>query len=105
MSVCGRIDSYSAWGAFRGYCLRVNAAGSWTLLAGAGSLAAGTISGFDPLLWHALGVRFVGQAVSATVDGVVVWAGTSALFAAGLAAIGSGWHLADFRDFSVVGTS
>lgn len=99
--MCGRIDTYSAWGTFRGYCLRVDAAGSWVVLGGVVSLASGSIPSFQPAAWHGLSLAFTGHALLASVDGAPVWTGASALFRGGLAALGSGWHAADFRAFSV----
>ena len=53
--------------------------------------------------WHTLKLELVGKQVTGTVDGVVVGtvADTNATYTHGMVAIGSGWHLAYFDNFTV----
>ena len=53
--------------------------------------------------WHTLKLELVGKQVTGTVDGVVVGtvADTNVTYTLGMVAIGSGWHLAYFSNFTV----
>ena len=48
-----------------------------------------------------LSVTMVGSKITASVDGKVVAAVTDTTHLHGMAAVGSGWHLAYFDDFSL----
>jgi len=109
--LCGRIQAYNGMQAVNppgGYCLALNAAGAWTLTAGAGAaavrLAAGNVSaaggGFDSRWPSRLGLSMHGSKVAATINGSAVATTVDNTAAFGLAALGSGYHAAVFDDFA-----
>ena len=57
--------------------------------------------------WLRLSISFVSSTVSASINGtqVVSFTDENRTFTEGLAAIGSGWHLAAFDDFEAVEAS
>eukprot|EP00729_Bicosta_minor_P001071 gene1071-29945_t len=97
-----------------GYCLIVDGNGSWDqpFLLASGKLQA-VVSPADAAAaaaatpytgtWHTLKLELVGKQVTGTVDGVVVGtvADTKVTYTHGMVAIGSGWHLAYFSNFTV----
>jgi hypothetical protein len=105
--VCGRIttfDGFSADDAIGGYCLSVLASGAWALTAGAVTLASGPAPPgppFNPETPHRLLLAMAGPIVTAAVDGVELASVSDTTFASGNAALGSGWHAAAFRNFSI----
>lgn len=72
---------------------------------GAATAAAAAAAAATPYIgtWHTLKLELVGKQVTGTVDGVVVGtvADTHATYTHGMVAIGSGWHLAYFDNFTV----
>lgn len=105
--VCGRIttfDGFTANDAIGGYCLSVSDKGTWELTAGAVTLASGAlppVPPFDPETPHRLALAMAGPVVAAAIDGAELASVVDATFATGNAAVGSGWHTAAFRNFSV----
>jgi hypothetical protein len=94
-----------------GYTLRValstnaTVGGAWALQFAGASLAQGMTS--SPVLagqFHTAAVSAKGDAVTASWDGVVLASVTATNSGYGMAAIGSGWHVAWFDNFDVVGT-
>jgi len=125
--VCGRISTFSNHGSpVAGYCLIVDGNRSWFLSNGgkaygtrdqpyvlaSGKLPPAAAATTSPATaeatpyigtWHTLKLELVGTQVTGTVDGKIVWTGadTKATFTHGMVAIGSGWHLAYFDNFTV----
>jgi hypothetical protein len=98
-----------------GYCLIVDSNNSWFLSNGGKSygtrdmpyvLASGSL-GEEAVVaggrWHTLQLDLVGTKVTGTVDGKVVGQvnDRNATFTYGMVAIGSGWHVAYFDNFTV----
>ena len=52
-------------------------------------------------MWHTLSLEVAGDSITASVDGKKVASVTDAKFQHGMVAVGSGWHLAYFDDFSI----
>ena len=104
--ICARVTAYNTFDGqapVPGYCLQLRRDGSWVVLAGAASLANGTLApGFDATQPTALELTAQGDTVSVKVAGQVLgaWPGGGA-FTAGMVAIGSGVHAAIFDDFLV----
>lgn len=104
--LCTRVTGYSGFkgpGPVPGYCLVVDGGGDWVLLAGSPTpLANGTLPApFSPAQPHALALSTNGTAVTATVNGTTLASVSSTAFAAGMVALGSGYHPAAFDDFLV----
>jgi hypothetical protein len=106
--LCARVTAYSGFNGpvpVPGYCLHVDGTGAWQLRAGAATplLANGTLPGspFDPAAPHVLSLTTLGDAVTAAVNGTVIARATSSAYAGGMVAFGSGYHPAQFDDFSV----
>jgi len=104
--LCVRLANYKTFGttnAPAGYCLRVDDAGAFSVEAGAAVLGKGTLPAFNATAGAMFALSARGSFISASVGGSLVWNGTSAEFATGQVAIGSGYHHAEFSAFSVVG--
>jgi hypothetical protein len=116
VQACARVTNFTGLrnGPPPGVCLLLNATGAWALREGEATLGAGALPApFAPAAPHALVLSLVGARVAAWVlDGAPpapgalpnappLVVGTSAQFAAGLAALGSGYHTARFDNFSV----
>ena len=94
-----------------GYCLQLDANGTWALTAAETTLASGAVGAavggrvgrdsFDPSVAHRLEVAAAGSAISASVDGVTLAEVADTRFAGGSAAIGGGWHPLFFDDLAV----
>ena len=118
ISVCCRHDKmFSEWTPLLGgYCFRVNAT-AWDMIArnrtlGFGFegqsqappivLAAGKLpAAFVGQDWHELSIECVDSTITASLDAKQLAVANDSTYAAGLAAIGSGWHPALFRKVSV----
>ena len=106
IKVCSRVTGYSGFkgpGPVPGYCLVVYGGGDWELLAGGPTpLANGTLPApFSSAQPHALALATNGTAVTASVNGATLASVSSTAFAAGMVALGSGYHPAAFDDFAV----
>ncbi len=106
--LCSRIPSYSGFqpNPVPGLCVTYNATGSWQVLAGTTVLGSGSLPSagpsFDPSEPRKLTLTATGTTATAVIDSIAL--GTfdvPASYAAGLVAIGSGYHVAYFDDFSV----
>ena len=92
-------------GNYNGYTLKLQDSGIWEVLTnqktalGNGTLGGG--GGFNSTQPHTLTLGVVGQAITAKVDGAVIWSGNDGSYSAGQVAIGSGYHFAAFDNFSV----
>ena len=82
------------------YWLKVDTDGRWELKAYTKTLAAGTVS-FAADRWHTFALKFVGQKIAASIDGVEVKVIEDATFSRGMAGVGSGWNHALFDNFAV----
>ena len=119
--VCARISVFSPHGAPpQGYCLIVGGDGKWFLTAGGrrgpgwseliAVVASGTLPGAAALYtgrWHRLQLDVIGNTLTGTVDGKVagVYTDEQSRFTHGMVAIGSGWHVAYFDNFTVNATT
>jgi hypothetical protein len=56
------------------------------------------------LVWYRLSLSFAGTKVTVSVNGTNITSLSDKTYSHGLAAIGSGWHLASFDDFAVRAT-
>jgi hypothetical protein len=123
--VCARISSFKPDGTPpQGYCLIVDNNHTWYLANGGSKgpigrdiptvLAHGQLSPADDAdttaaaaaaaaagKWYTLSLTVEGDSIKASVDGRVVSQVTDTKFKHGMVAIGSGWHLAYFDDFSI----
>jgi hypothetical protein len=109
--VCARVSAYTGFrnGPPPGLCLGVNASGAWLVRAGGAALGSGQLPGggsggggaFDPALPRALVLRAAGTRVQAWVGGALLLTADSSAYAAGLVALGSGYHSARFYNFSM----
>ena len=116
---CARITDYSGLrnGPPNGYCLAVNATGSWfaragSVVIGTGPLPSSSGSPFDPSSPHTLVLSLVGAnllgwvldgpAVAVLPDLPPLLNVTTGAFAAGLVGLGCGYHEAAFNNFTVV---
>lgn len=105
VSACAFINDITAYTG--GICLQVSASGNFSLTSGGSAgkvLASGpTPRGTSVLNWTFLELAWAGSGrVHASIDGTVVAtteAGTSS--GTGFASVGSGWHIAEFDDFSL----
>jgi hypothetical protein len=109
--VMGRIDTADVFqdGNARwpsGYVLRLKPDGAWELLSSTFkkpvvTLATGSAK-IDKAQWHHLELRFHGQQVNATLDGVVLAAVGDASHAHGMFAIGTEWDHIQFDNLQVM---
>ena len=110
VTLMGRIDTADVfqdgkarWPA--GYVLGVRQNGQWELnstkyKAPAVRLASGQVT-FAPKAWHHLELDFRGDRIQATIDGVAVAKVNDSSHTHGMAAMGSGWNVAEFDNFEV----
>ena len=119
--VCARILVFSPHGApSQGYCLIVGRDGKCFLTAGGRRgpgwselitvVASSTLPGAAALYtgrWHRLQLDVIGNTLTGTVDGKVagVYTDEQSRFTHGMVAIGSGWHVAYFDNFTVNATT
>jgi hypothetical protein len=110
VQLCGRVTGYSGFTrqTVPGYCMRVNADGSWAITAGPklGVVASGALApggGWSPSAPTKYALALNGNLVTALVGGVPVGSYTDddLTYAVGLVALGSGYHYAVFDSFSV----
>lgn len=93
---------------YNGYQFDLRGDGSWRLARNsfdgpARVLASGRVAGIGPGRWHAIALRLSGRRLTASVDGHVVAAVTSAAYRSGLAGIESSYAPVQFTDLSVRG--
>ena len=116
--VCGRISAFKPDGTPpQGYCLIVDGNSSWFLAAGGkkgangrdapivlatGKLPSRSLKGKEGA-WRTLTLEMKGSTITPMVDGAALGAtvDTEGRFEHGMAAVGSGWHLAYFDDFAL----
>ena len=90
-----------------GYFLLVRQNRTWALRAGATTLAEGRLprlaggSATRTAAWHELKIGAVGDSIKGWVDGQLLADVTDTSFARGWAGVGSGFHLAQFANFSL----
>lgn len=104
-----RINTYIRNGApSNGYALYVfasanaTAAGTWSLQFGGNVLKSGsTPSPILPGVFHTLAVQAAGSRITAFLDNVTLATLTDTSSSYGMAAVGSGWHVAYFKNFAV----
>ena len=105
VQVCGRIATYNGFNAATtpGYCFSVNAAGVWTLASNSAPIVSGnaTQQPFVPAQPHRLQLSMAGPVIEASLDGAVVASVVDTAYTVGNAALGSGWHVAAFSNFTV----
>lgn len=109
VGLVGRIDatSYSWKGAGwpGGYAFEIDQDGRWEIQLSGGKgggtkLAEGKAS-FALGKWHRVAMRFEGSAIQASIDGSTVVSVKDDKRKAGMAAIGCGWHKAQFDNFRI----
>lgn len=109
VALLGRIDktSYSWKGAEwpGAYTFVVDQDGRWLIEnsggEGAGTRLASGSAAFPAGRWHRLALRFKGANIDAYIDGAVVGRAKDGKRRAGLAAIGCGWHQAQFDNLRI----
>ena len=102
--VCGRMGAYDGFNPATtpAYCTAVYAKGTWALLANSRAVVSGNVTGaFDPTQPHKIGVSMAGDVIEAYLDGELLASVTDDTYAVGNAAVGAGWHPAQFLDFEV----
>jgi galactosylceramidase len=97
------VQAYAdTWYDFGYYLVASDSKNEWALLAGQRTLARGALaSGRHPGTWHALRLAARATRITAWVDGALVANLSDATFARGWAAVGSGFHTAEFANFSL----
>jgi galactosylceramidase len=85
----------------RGYRLVLSKNGSWQLLADAGSLRSGTVSGFDGSAWHSVKLSLSGSAIAVSLDGKPLVSLTDATRGSGMAGFASSYDPNMFDDLIV----
>ncbi|HMD85390.1 MAG TPA: family 16 glycoside hydrolase [Terriglobia bacterium] len=88
-----------------GYILDVLQNGQWELnmskyKAATVKLASGQVT-FPSKAWHHLELSFQGSVIQASIDGVAVAKVNDSTYTHGMAAMGSGWNVAEFDNFEV----
>lgn len=113
--VCGRISAFKPDGSPpEGYCLIVDVNRSWYVAAGGTKgtggrdvprvLASGVLPTAATVLageWVALQLTMVGDTLTPAVNGHLLPAITDLTYSHGMVAVGCGWHLASFDNFSL----
>ena len=104
--LCGRLASWAKLDSqpiIPAYCLNVSASGQWRFTAGdpASPLAVGRISGYNAARWHTLQFYFSGRTFKGLFDSSLLFSLADTTFSQGAVAIGSGFHIAYFRNFFV----
>lgn len=80
----------------------VEASGAWTLALGHRALASGAVAPPGGR-WHRLSLEARGSQIEAALDGQRLVAATSdGRFQRGWCGLGTGWHGAEFRDWTMV---
>ena len=118
--VCARISRFEPNGSPPfGLCLILDGNGTWFLASG-GEIGPGRdipnvlASGVAPGAagpgsfvgsWHRLRLDVAGVVATGSVDGNVVGSCNATAFTHGMAAVGSGWHVAYFDNFTVNATT
>jgi hypothetical protein len=92
---CG-FDSYK-----NGYFFTLSSEGQWWLSAGGHVLSSGH-ENISPSAWHQLHIKVQGNAVSCWLDGKQLASANSSAYGSGWAALGTGYHYAQFDDFELV---
>jgi len=103
--LCGRITNYSGLrnGPPPGYCLALNATGSWLARAGETVLEMGQLSTpFDPTISRILTLTLNNEQIIGWIDTALLFNITAKQYQYGLVGLGSGYHNATFDDFSIV---
>lgn len=108
--VCARMASLAVFSAPTpptGYCFGVDSTGTWNITTGAGSIAGGVLSTGPPApgSWHTLTLTTTGTTLTVAVDGVTVITLQDSTYTNGYVALGSGYHPAQFVNFSVTAAS
>ena len=88
------------------YCLALYGSGAWALLVNSaprvsGNLSGTDASGFNPIVPHRLRLSMAADVIEGSVDGVQLFSVVDDKYAAGNAAVGSGWHGIEVMDFAV----
>lgn len=85
-----------------GYYLIVTSKGQWYLLAGQNNtIAQGTVQGNFYQTWHTMSLEVNNMLLIGQIDGNPVFEIVDGTFSSGWAAIGSGWHYANFDHFGL----
>jgi len=104
-AVCGRVGAYDGFAPSTtpAYCIALYASGAWALLVNSAPIATGnaTSAPFDPRAPHRLALSLAADNVDAYLNGALLASVVDGSFRAGNAAVGSGWHPAQFDDFEV----
>ena len=102
-ATAARLDTWWDYGIF----LVVESTGNWFIFSGTSVVAKGTTHALGNT-WHTLHLAVRGVMIEASVDGVKVTPNNGLLdpnnYVAGYVGLGSGWHAAEYTNFSMTAT-
>ena len=84
-----------------GCWLKLFSDGSWQFTGAGGTLDEGRLAEFDPGVWHTVSLWCSGTRVIASIDGIARDTSADYYCLSGFAALGTGWNMALFDNFSV----
>ena len=99
------VQAYAdTWYDFGYFLIASDSKAEWSLLAGNVTLAQGALASGAAGAWRTLRLATHGTTITAWIDGALLANVTDTTFARGWAGIGSGFHTAEFANFSLAST-